>query len=175
MSFGRATGAGWHETRKLVLRNLSSRPLRLRITADERDKGGARGLVFAFAPPRMRIRPGGIARVYVAVRSLAPAGRPVEGMFTVRPRGSAPIRVPWLVTFRPKRDALLGSVRLSTASFKPSDNAPAVLSFQAGRIAAGGRSPLSSSSSSSFSTQRASHSASSHSCATSCQGATRSA
>ncbi len=139
MSFGRATGAGWHATRKLVLRNLSTRPLRLRILADERDKGGARGLVFAFAPPRMRIAPGGIARVYVAVRSLVPAGPPVEGMLTVRPEGSAPIHVPWLVTFRPRRDELLDSVRLSTSSFKPSDNAPAVLSFQAGRIAAGGQ------------------------------------
>ena len=139
MSFGRATGAGWHATRKLLLRNLSSRPLRLRISADERDRGGGRGLVFAFAPARMRIPPGGIARLYVAARSLSPAGPPVEGMFEVRPEGSASIRVPWLVTFRPRHDGLLGSVRLSTASFRPSDNAPAVLSFQAGRIASGGQ------------------------------------
>lgn len=139
MSFGRATGAGWHATRKLVLRNLSSRPLRLRVVADERDNGGARDLIFAFAPARMRIPPGGIAQVYVAARSLTAAGPPIEGMFTVRPVGSASIRVPWLVTFRPRRDALLESVRLSTASFTPSDNAPAVLSFQAGRIASGGQ------------------------------------
>jgi len=139
MSFGRATGDGWHATRKLVLRNLSSRALRLRVSADERDNGGGRGLVFAFAPERMRIPPGGIARVFVAVRSLTPAGPPVEGMFEVTPRGSAPIRVPWLVRFRPRENELLGSVRLSTASFRPSDNAPAVLSFQAGRIASGGQ------------------------------------
>ena len=139
MSFGRATGDGWHTTRNLVLRNHSSRTLRLRVSADERDKGGGRGLVFAFAPAQMRIPPGGIARVFVAVRSLTPAGPPVEGMFEVTPRGSAPIRVPWLVRFRPREDQLLGSVRLSTASFRPSDNAPAVLSFQAGRIASGGQ------------------------------------
>jgi hypothetical protein len=60
-------------------------------------------------------------------------------MFTVRPEGSASIRVPWLVTFRPRHDPLLSSVRLSTAAFSPSDNAPAVLSFQAGRIASGGQ------------------------------------
>lgn len=139
LSFGRATGAGWHATRKLVLRNLSSRPLRIRVSSDERDKGGGRGLVFAFAPARMRIPPGGIARFYVAVRSLIPAGPPVEGMFSVRPEGSASIRVPWLVTFQPRNHELLGSVRLSMASFRPSDNAPAVLSFQAGRIASGGQ------------------------------------
>lgn len=139
MSFGRASGAGWHATRKLLLRNLSSRPLRLSILGDERDNGGARGLVFAFAPARMRIPSGGIAQVYVAVRSLTAAGPPSEGMFTVRPEGSASIRVPWLVTFRPRRDALLESLKLSTSSFSPSDNAPAVLSFQAGRIATGGQ------------------------------------
>ena len=139
MSFGRATGRGWHATRRLILRNLSSRPLRLRILADERDNGGGRGLVFAFAPAHMRIPPGGIARVYVAVRSLSPPGPAIEGMFTVSPEGSGSIRVPWLVTFRPRDDELLGSVQLSTASFRPSDNAPAVLSFRAGRIADGGQ------------------------------------
>ena len=120
MSFGRATGNGWHTTRNLVLRNHSSRTLRIRVSQDERDNGGARGLVFGFAPERMRIPPGGIARVFVAVRSLTPAGPPVEGMFEVSPRGSAPIRVPWLVRFRPRENQLLGSVRLSTASFRPS-------------------------------------------------------
>jgi hypothetical protein len=139
MSFGRATGAGWHATRRLVLRNLSSRPLRLRVGPDARDQGGARGLVFAFAPARMRIPPGGIARVYVAARSLTPPVQPIEGMFSVRLEGSASIRVPWLVTFHPRHDALLSSVKLSTTSFRPSDNAPAVLSFQAGRIAGGGQ------------------------------------
>ena len=87
MSFGRATGNGWHATRNLVLRNHSSRTLRIRVSGDERDKGGGRGLVFGFAPERMRIPPGGIARVFVAVRSLTPAGPPVEGMFEVSPRG----------------------------------------------------------------------------------------
>jgi subtilisin family serine protease len=139
MSFGRATGNGWHATRKLVLRNHSSRALRLRISTDERDKGGGRGLVFAFAPARIRVPPGGIARVFVAVRSLTPDSPPVEGMFEVSPQGSAPIRVPWLVRFRPRENDLLRSVRLSSSSFRPSDNAPAVLSFQAGRIASGGQ------------------------------------
>jgi len=139
LSFGRASGEGWHATRKLVVRNLSSRPLRVGVVADERDRGGARGLVFAFAPRRIRVPPGGIGRVYAAVRALSGGSAPVEGMLTVRPEGSALVRVPWLVTFRPRRDALLAAVRLSTASFRPSDNAPAVLSFQAGRIAEGGQ------------------------------------
>ncbi len=73
MSFGRATGENWHATRKLVLRNLSSRsPSGSR--ADRRDRGGARGLVFAFAPARMRgSRPDGIAR------STSPSARCTDG------------------------------------------------------------------------------------------------
>jgi hypothetical protein len=60
-------------------------------------------------------------------------------MFTLRPEGSASIHVPWLITFQPRKDELLSAVRLSARSFKPSDNAPAVLSFQAGRIDDGGQ------------------------------------
>jgi hypothetical protein len=140
LGFGRASREeGWHVTRKLVLRNLSSRRLRIEIATDQRDRGGARGLVFAFAPSRIRIPAGGVTTVYVAVRALAPIGDPVEGRFTVRPEGSTAIHVPWLITARPKRDALISSLRISSQRFAPSDNAPTVLSFQAGRIAAGGQ------------------------------------
>jgi subtilisin family serine protease len=140
LSFGRATrGSGWHATRRLVIRNLSSRRLTVEFAADHRDRGGARALVFAFAPAQVRIRPHGIATVYVAVRALAPMGDPVEGLLTIRPRGSNAIHVPWLITVRPRHDELLSSIHLSSRAFRPSDTAPAVLSFQAGRIASGGQ------------------------------------
>jgi subtilisin family serine protease len=140
LSFGRATrGSGWHATRRLVIRNLSSRRLTVELGADRRDHGGARALVFAFAPSKVRIRPHGIATVYVAVRALAPMGDPVEGLLTVRPRGSNAIHVPWLITVRPRHDELLSSIQLSNHEFSPSDTTPAVLSFQAGRISAGGQ------------------------------------
>jgi subtilisin family serine protease len=140
LSFGRASHAeGWHETRRLVLRNLSSRRVRIELATDPRDRGGARALVFAFAPSQVRIRPHGIASVYVAVRALAPVGNPVEGRFAVRPEGSDAVHVPWLITVRPRHDELLSSIRLSSRSFRPSDSAPTVLSFQAGRIATGGQ------------------------------------
>jgi hypothetical protein len=80
-----------------------------------------------------------VTTVYVAVRALAPIGSPIEGLFTVRPEGSTAIHVPWMITARPKRDALISSLRLSSKRFEPSDTAPTVLSFQAGRIAAGGQ------------------------------------
>jgi hypothetical protein len=140
VGFGRATHReGWHVTRRLVLRNLSSRRLRIEFATDPRDRGGARALVFAFAPSHVRIRPHGIATVYVAVRALAPVGNPVEGRFAVRPEGGDAVHVPWLITVRPRHDELLSSIRLSNRSFRPSDSAPAVLSFQAGRIETGGQ------------------------------------
>jgi len=140
LSFGRATGPHWHATRRIVVRNLSKRPLRIEVDGDERDRGGGRGLIFEFSKPRLvRVAPGDIASVYVTAAALSDGSSSIEGMLTVQPEGSTPVHVPWLVTFRPRRDDLLASVRLSTASFKPSDSAPAVLAFQAGRIAGGGQ------------------------------------
>jgi len=140
LSFGRAPDRrGWHATRRIVVRNLSSRRLTVELASDRRDRGGARALVFAFAPSQVRIRPHGIATVYVAARALAPLGDPVEGLLTIRPRGSNAIHVPWLITVRPRHDELLSSIHLSSSAFRPSDSAPAVLSFQAGRIASGGQ------------------------------------
>jgi subtilisin family serine protease len=139
LNFGRATGQGWHQTRRLVVRNLSTRPLRVEVLADPRDRGGGRGLVFGFAPRLARVAPGGIASFYVAVRALSDSPVPIEGMLTVQTDGSTAIHVPWLITFRPRHEELLSRVSLSTAAFKPSDTAPAVLSFQAGRIAKGGQ------------------------------------
>ena len=174
LSFGRATGEGWHATRKLIVRNLSTRSLRIKITEDARDAGGGRGLVFAFAPARIRVPAGGIGRVYIAARSLSGGRAPIEGMFTVRPEGSAAIHVPWLITFRPRKDELLSALRLSTVSFKPSDNAPAVLSFRPGAsttVASWSRLPASTSSCAAR-TERSS--ACWRGCAISCRGATRS-
>ena len=89
------------------VRNLSSRRLTVELASDRRDRGGARALVFAFAPSQVRIRPHGIATVYVAARALAPLGDPIEGLLAIRPRGSNAIHVPWLITVRPRHDELL--------------------------------------------------------------------
>jgi subtilisin family serine protease len=141
LSFDRATRASWQATRKLIIRNLSSRPLRLRVAPDEQQEAASRGLLFAAAPARLRIPPGGFARVFVTGR-IAFAGvprTPIEGALRILPAGSIPLRVPWLASFRPARRSLLGAPSLTTRSFKASDNAPAVLSFRAGQIARSAR------------------------------------
>jgi hypothetical protein len=55
-------------------------------------------------------------------------------MLEVRTERSAPLRVPWLISFRPALRSLIGDLRLSVSSFKASDSAPAVLSFRAGGV-----------------------------------------
>jgi hypothetical protein len=46
-----------------------------------------------------------------------------------------PVRVPWLIAFGARAEALLEPLRLSARSFKPSDSAPALLTFRAGQVA----------------------------------------
>jgi hypothetical protein len=139
LSFDRSAAPQWQATRRLLVRNLSSRPLRLRIAADDQQSAAGRGLVFAAAPSRVRIPPGRWANVYVTGR-IAFRGSPtspIEGMLFVRPQGGVALRVPWLISFRPARRSLVGELKLSAPSFKPSDTAPTVLSFRAGQVGRG--------------------------------------
>jgi subtilisin family serine protease len=141
LSFDRATRRSWQATRKMIVRNLSSRPLRLRIAVDDQQEAASRGLLFAAAPARLHIPAGGFASVFVTGR-IAFDGvprSPIEGAIRVLPEGSVPLRVPWLAPFRPARRSLLGVPSLTTRKFKASDTAPAVLSFRAGQIARGAR------------------------------------
>jgi hypothetical protein len=139
LSFDRAARKSWQATRKIIVRNLSSRPLRLRIAADQEQTAASRGLVFGAAPSRLRIAPGGFARVFVTGR-LAFEGvprTPIEGALQVIPEGGSPLRVPWLASFRPAKRSLLGAIRLTSKSFKASDSAPAAISFRAGQVLRG--------------------------------------
>jgi subtilisin family serine protease len=136
LSFDRSAAPQWQATRKLLIRNLSTRPLRFRIATDDQQSAAGRGLVFAAAPSRLRIQPGRWASVYVTGR-IAFSGSPtapIEGALLVRPQGGAALRVPWLISFRPARRSLVGELELSETSFKPSDTAPAVLTFRAGQV-----------------------------------------
>src|SRR5205823_10310014 len=54
------------------------------------------------------------------------------------PSGGSALRLPWAVTFVQPPDTVLGPLRLSTDSFEPSDTAPALLTFRAGRLVAEG-------------------------------------
>ncbi|HEV8602737.1 MAG TPA: S8 family serine peptidase [Gaiellaceae bacterium] len=131
LGFGRATGQGWRATRKLVLLNLSDRRLHVDITADEH--------VITLSSSRVLIPPGGIGHLWLTARAFELGRTAIGGELVLKTDGGGQVRVPWLVAFTPLRHGLLEAVELSTHAFEPSDSAPAVLSFQAGRILEGGQ------------------------------------
>ena len=132
LTFPAARGAGWRGTRVVTLRNLSTRSLRLALGTPRSGQ-----VVVAASPRRLTLGPGGRAQVFVTARlPLGGRGRkPVEGVVRVTTIGGGVLRVPWLVTFAQPHGALVSDLELSSTSFEPSDSAPALLSFTAGRIA----------------------------------------
>jgi hypothetical protein len=72
------------------------------------------------------------------VASAAPTrARIVTGVIRVAPAGSAPLRVPWALSFAQPPSRLLGRVALSADAFKTSDTSPSVLTVQAGELLPG--------------------------------------
>ena len=139
LAFGNARAAGWHKAREIVVRNVSSRPLRVALRID-RDAEGAAAVRFAAFPARLQLPAGASQRIRLEARvASAPTARaPAEGSVVLLPDGGSPLRIPWAVTFGAPPRTLLGPLRLSTKSFSPSDAAPALLTFQAGLILSGG-------------------------------------
>ncbi len=136
LALGAVDRKNWRSTQKLTIRNISSRRLSLRVAVPQ--TGGA-GLELSASPERFRLRSHGqiTIRIKAAFAGTPAPAPPAEGTIQIGSRGTAPIRVPWAVAFAPERTPLLSGVRLSNKSFTPSDTNPAVLSFQAGALAAG--------------------------------------
>ncbi|HSC92222.1 MAG TPA: S8 family serine peptidase [Gaiellaceae bacterium] len=135
LALGRADRPGWRSRRRVTIRNLSSRPLTLRVGVERRGFPAADTRV-AVTPRRLRIRPGGTAGVRVEARVPEPAagGAAAEGAVVLRARGTRTLRIPFAVAFGPRRLALLGGLDLSQRRFVPSDTKPAVLTLRAGLV-----------------------------------------
>jgi subtilisin family serine protease len=132
LTFPAARGAGWRGARVVTLRNLSTRSLRLALGTPRSGR-----VVVAASPRRLTLGPGERADVFVTARlGFDGSGREqVEGALRVTTIGGGVLRVPWLLTFSRPHGALVSDLELSSRSFEPSDSAPALLSFTAGRIA----------------------------------------
>jgi hypothetical protein len=131
LAFGRAQGDGWHSTQVLVVHNVSTRRLLVRI-----HPAGSGGLVITPKPRWTRLKPGGrtLVRLSARLQGAPPSGGSAEGAVVLVPRGTGPLRIPWAITFgRPPR-SLISAVGLSSTAFKPSDTTPAVLSLRAGLV-----------------------------------------
>ena len=133
LAFGRAQGDGWHSTQELVVRNVSTRRLVVRVRST-----GSGGLEIAPKPRRLRLKPGGHATLALRARleGSPPGDGSAEGTILLVARGVGPLKIPWAITFGRPPQSLISAVALSAAAFKPSDTTPAVLSLRAGLVAA---------------------------------------
>jgi subtilisin family serine protease len=134
LGFGTWEGPKWSSTRTLVVRNVSSRRLRLGVSALSAG-GESELLAFTVTPSRLTLRAGRSAEVQLTVRlAAAPREAIATGVIQVVPDGGQTLRVPWAIGLRHYAGTLLARVRLRDVKFKPSDVTPAVLEIQAGRL-----------------------------------------
>jgi hypothetical protein len=136
LAIGRAGGSRWEARQTLVVRNLSTRDLPVRIRIEHSSEGAA-AVRFSARPARFRLPRGHAIEIPLRVTTAGAAvgTAPAEGAILVGAVGDQPLRVPWAVTFGAPRRDLLRRVSLSLTTFHPSDQKPSVLSLQAGRLA----------------------------------------
>lgn len=133
LGFGIWQGPRWHATRTLIVRNVSTRRLRLSVAVAA--GGESEALAFDVVPKTLVLAVGKAARVLVTLRAPAAlASRVVTGVVRIAPSGSEALRVPWAVAFEHTSAALLGRVQLDRSAFVPSEANPAILSVQAGSL-----------------------------------------
>jgi subtilisin family serine protease len=133
LAFGRAQGADWDTAQSVTVRNVSSRPLTISfgLLADSTDPGTS----FSADPAQLRLGPGASEDVIIGVDAGEELTAAVGGVIVVSAEGAQPVRVPWAIAPRAAdRAPLVGDVQLSHHEFSPSDQAPVVLAFRAGRV-----------------------------------------
>jgi subtilisin family serine protease len=135
LAFGRATKEKWHADQVVAIRNASFRRVILDFHADVTREGAA-PVQFEIKPVHVSLPSGRTVRVRIRARlSAKPDGvAPVEGLFVATPAAGGEVHVPWTILFGSRATPGLDAVRLSTHSFRPSDAAPALLSFVAGSV-----------------------------------------
>jgi len=135
LAFGNAAAAPTKRWQRVLVRNVSKRPLRVRVAFVPYGQGAA-PVVFHASPSEFVIFPGKTLPVRLAatVRSAPIGSAPAEGSVVLAPTAGAELRLPWVVTFTQPPASVLGPLRLSTTSFTPSDAGPALLTFRAGQI-----------------------------------------
>jgi Subtilase family/PA domain len=135
LALGRAKGVGWQTATEVVVRNVSTRTLKLSGTV-RTIREGAATLSFSVKPDRFALGPGRSRRVQVAaIATTEPQGdRAAEGVVLFTASGTRPLRIPWAITFDQPTTNLIGAVRLSARAFRPSDDRPTLLTLRAGTV-----------------------------------------
>ena len=118
--------------RKLTLRNVSSRPLAVRL----RRGAATTGVRLRTSRARLVLQSGASAQVVISVRPAVAPRAPGALAGTVRAtvRRGQRLRIPWSLAVPVTERPVVTRVALSVAAFSASDVQPAVLSLVAGRV-----------------------------------------
>jgi hypothetical protein len=132
LAFGRSSGEGWSSSRAITVTNVSRRTLDVGF-ASVADQAGA-PVGFTAEPAKLKLGPGASAEVALAINAPAGVGAGASGVVLAIADHAAPARIPWAVGRRPAESAgLVGSLSISNWEFQPSNTAPSVVVFRAGR------------------------------------------
>ena len=133
VAFGAATEQGWTSVRRVRIRNVTNRRLRAAVAANVE---GIAGVSVTVRPNRLLLRAGAEREIELTARvTFVPRGLgAIAGTTRVEVAGGGEIAIPWAVAFPGTGDPLLGDVRISTAVFRASDRAPAVLHVRGGSV-----------------------------------------
>jgi subtilisin family serine protease len=135
LALGNASSPKWSTQQVFVLRNVSTRMLKVSVGVEVASEGAA-SMRFSVRPATFHFRPGRTVRVHLTARvtSGIDGDAPVEGTLVATPLAGHAVRVPWVITFGPPIRAVLSAVHLSARAFAPSDTRPTLLTFVAGAV-----------------------------------------
>ena len=139
LALGRATGAGWSVRAGLTLTNLSTRGVSISVRADTQLEGAAE-VDFRLSPSHVFLRAGASVLVRLSATTVGtPAGTgATDGAIVASVAGGGAIRIPWAIAFTSRSVDLISAASLSDKEFAASDQAPTLLSVDAGRVLVNG-------------------------------------
>ncbi|HVH51132.1 MAG TPA: S8 family serine peptidase, partial [Gaiellaceae bacterium] len=137
LALGRITGPVWSAENTFTLTNLSKRALTVRLHAVSQQEGAAQ-IGLRIMPSRAALRAGQriVVHVHATLASTLLGRAQTDGAIVARVAGAGQTRIPWSVPFELATPGLIGSATLSDKEFAASDEAPTLLSVDAGRVLA---------------------------------------
>lgn len=135
LALGRVIGPVWSGDDTFTLTNLSTRALTVTLGAVSQQEGAAQiGLRITPAHAALRAGQSIVVRVHATLASTLLGSAQTDGAIVAHIAGGGDTRVPWSVSFALATPSLIGSATLSGKEFAPSDQAPTLLSVDAGRV-----------------------------------------
>jgi len=132
LAFGRGGAKAWSNSRTITVTNVSRRTLDVGFASVADQVGTSVG--FTAEPATLKLGPRASGQVTLGISAPNGVGTGASGVVLVMADGVALARMPWAVGRSPDRTAeLVGSVSISNWEFEPSNAAPAVVVFRAGR------------------------------------------